>query len=141
MRRIFIAPVLALTLILPGCAGTKLGDLIQTATTTIVNPVDAVDIYQVKNVYAASLQAAVDWRAFCWSKPYTALMADPVAKPICEHRRPWLRAIQLAKAKASVAVVDATVFVRDNPTLDASKTIAAAWGAVTDFKNAIPAKN
>lgn len=133
--------ILALSLFLTGCAGTQLGDLIQTVTTPIANPVSAVDIYRVKNVYAASLQAAEDWRAFCWGKPYAALIADPVAKPICQHRRPWLRAIKLAKAKASSAIVDATTFVRDNPTLNASSVIAAAMSAVTNFKNAIPATN
>ena len=139
MRRILIAPALALMLVIGGCA--QLSQILSTATTTIVNPVNSVDIYRVKNIYAASLQAAVDWRAFCWSKPYAALMADPVAKPICQHRRPWLRAIQLAKAKASVTINNAVVFVQQHPTLDATAVITAAWAAVTDFKNAIPAQN
>jgi len=139
MKKILI--VLALSLTLTGCAGTRLGDLVSTVTTTIVNPVSAVDIYRLKNAYAATLQVAVDWRNFCWSKPYAALMADPVAKPICQHRRPWARAIVLAKAKAAVAVTDATIFVRDNPTLNATNVITAGWNALTDLKNAIPAKN
>lgn len=136
MKRIL--PVIILALALSGCAGTKLGDLISTATTTITNPVNAVDIYRVKNVYAASLQAAEDWRVFCWSKPYSAILADPVAKPICQNRRPWLRAIRVAQVKASSTIASATAFVQNYPTLDASTAIAAAWAAVTDFKNAVP---
>ena len=136
MRKILT--VLAVSFALSGCA--QLGQIVSTATTTITNPVNAVDIYRVKNVYAATLQAAEDWRVFCWAKPYAAILADPVAKPICQHRRPWLRAIQAAQVKASSAVTSATAFVQNYPTLDASTAIAAAWAAVNDFKNAVPAK-
>jgi len=140
MKKIFIAPVLAITLILGGCAGTKLGDLIQTATTTIVNPVDSVDIYRLKNTYAVTLQIAVDWRAYCYSKPYAVLMAGSISKPICQNRRNTVRTIQLAKTKAHSAVLDAQNFVTQNPTINASSVITAAWNAVTNFKNAVPAK-
>ncbi len=139
MRRILIAPFLALALVLGGCA--QLGEILHVTTTTITNPVSAVDIYRVKTVYAATLQAAVDWRAYCWSKPYADLMNDRIGQPLCQHRRPWLRQIQLAKAKASAAILDAQAFVQNNPTLNASSVIAAAMAAVTNFKNAVPATN
>ncbi len=139
MRRILLAPVLALTLVFGGCAQLK--EFVNVATTTIVNPIDSVDIYRAKNVYAATLQAAVDWRALCWSKPYAQLMNDPVTQPLCQNRRPWLRQIQAAKDKASMAVHDATLFVEMHPTLNASTVIQAAWDAVTKFRNAVPVKN
>ncbi len=144
MRRILLAPVLALTLAFGGCAQLK--DALNIATTTIVNPIDSVDIYRAKNVYAATLQAAVDWRALCWSKPYSFIVgdaakgipADPVLKPLCQRRIPWLNAIKTAKNNASAAVHDATLFVEMNPTLDASIIVKAAWDAVTKFRNAVP---
>lgn len=138
MRRILIAPILALALILPGCA--QLTDTVRVVTTTIVNPVDAVDIYRAKNVYAATLQVAAEWRALCWSKPYAQLMNDPIAQPLCQHRRPWLRQIQVAKDKASMAVHDAVLFVEMNPTLNAAIVVKASWDAVNNFRNAIPVK-
>jgi len=147
MRRILLAPVLALTLVFGGCA--QLRDAATVVTTTIVNPIDSVDVYRAKNVYAATLQAAVSWRELCWSKPYDFIVgnaekgipADPILKPICKNRRPWLRQIQEAKNKASMAVHDATLFVEMHPTLNAAVVVKAAWDAVTKFRNAIPAKN
>lgn len=141
MKRLFPIPVLLLVLTLSACGpGTKLGELISTATTTITNPVDAVDIYRAKNVYAASLDLAVAWRNYCWSKPYAVLIADPVARPICQNRRSVVRSIQVAQPKAASALSDAQIFVLNHPTLNATDVITAAWAAVTNFKNAIPAK-
>jgi len=138
MKRIFLVP--ALFLALAACTnGPNLGALINVATTTVANPVDAVDIYRVKNVYAASLQGAVDWRSYCWSKPYAALMADPVGKIVCKGRRSTVRAIQMAQPKAASAIASAQNFVANNPTLNAASVISAAWSAVTAFQAAIPA--
>lgn len=138
MRRFLIAPVLALTLVLGGCAGTRVGDLISAATTTIVNPVDSIDIYRVKNAQAIALELAVAWRRNCWSKPYAELMKDPVNKALCQNRRPTLRAIQDYNAKASLAIMEAESFIRNNPTLNASVLIQAAMSAVSAYRNAIP---
>lgn len=141
MKRFLMIPALLLALAVSACGpGSKVGDLISAATTTIVNPVDAVDIYRAKNVYAASLALAVEWRTYCWSKPYAVLMAAPVDKALCQNRRSRVRTIQLSQAKASSALIDAQTFVRDNPTLSATSVITAAWAAVTNFKNAVPAQ-
>lgn len=136
MRKILA--VLAVTLTLGGCA--QLREALTVATTTIVNPVDSVDIYRAKNVYAATLQIAVDWETLCWSKPYAQLMNDPITQPLCQKRRPIRRAIKDAKDKASMAVHDAVLFVEMNPTLNAATVVSAAWDAVNKFKNVIPAK-
>lgn len=138
MRRFLIAPVLALTLALGGCAGTKVGDLIGAATTTIVNPIDSVDIYRVKNTQAATLELAVAWRRICWSDSYSNLMKNPATKAICQSRRPTLRAMQSAYAKADLAVTEAELFIRNNPTLNAATVLQAAWNAVSAYRNAIP---
>lgn len=141
MRRFLMLPALALALFVSGCAGTKVGDFVSAVTTTITNPVSATNIYQVKNAYAAALQLAASWREYCYSKPYAVLMADAVGKTLCQNRRAIVRNIQSAQPKAAGAIRSAENFVRDNPTLNASTAIQAAWSAVTAFRNAVPAKN
>lgn len=138
MNKLILVAAIVLALALPGCAGTKTGDLISAATTTITNPVKAVNVYQVKNAYAATLQLAVSWREYCYSKPYAALMTDPVAKPVCQSRRRVVRAVQSAQPKAASAIRTAENFVRNNPTLNATSVISAAWDAVAAFRSAVP---
>ena len=134
MKKIIIPFLLALSL--AGCAG--IGTAFNVATSTITNPISSVDIYRVKNVYAASLQLAADYRTACWSKPYAVLMADPIAGPVCKSRRAVVRKIQAADAVASVAVRRADAFVKNNPTLNAGTVINEAWSAVTAFQAVIP---
>lgn len=143
MRRLFMLPLLIAAFTLSACGpGTKLGDLLSIATSTVVNPVDATNIYQIKNGYAATLELAVQWREFCWAKSYAALMADPVAKPICTNRRARLRALQVAQPKAALSIDKAETFVRNNPTLNATVLVSAAWDAYKEFQavGAAPAK-
>ena len=141
MKRFLIIPLLALAL--SGCAGTleKINSAVSVVTSTVTNPVSSVDIYRVKNVYAATLQLVVDYRNYCWAKPYAVLMADPIAAPVCQNRRAVVRIAQAGKAKASAAIRSADNFVRNNPTINAQTVISAAWQAVTDFRNAVPAVN
>ena len=134
MKRILLIPVLLLAL--SGCA--QLSDTYKIATTTITNPVSQRDIYRAKNAYAAALELAVDWRQYCWSKPYAVLMQDPLAEPVCKDRRASLRAIQKAKARASYGLASATAFVRDNPTINASVGIAGVMAAIKAFQSAVP---
>lgn len=137
----FLAPlVLAISLTLAGCGG-NIGKVISAATTTVKNPVSTTDIYRAKNVYAASLELAVKYRQYCWGKPYRAILADSVAKPVCQHRRAVVRKIQSADAKAYSAITRADSFVRNNPTLNAATVISEAWDAVRAFQNAIPRVN
>lgn len=133
--------ILALTLTLGGCASLgSIGERVLNLpagvlTTTINNPVAPVNIYQAKVVYASTLELVVGYREYCWSKPYAALMADPVARPVCQKRRQVVRAMQAADDKAFAALKTADNFVRSNPTLDASSAIRAAIAAVSDFQN------
>jgi hypothetical protein len=117
MKRFLIAAALALSI--GACA-------------TIPNPISGVTLYQVKNVYAIGLQLVVDYRNYCWARPYTVLMADPVAAPICKNRRPNVRAAQAAKAVAKKAVDTATQ-------LNTGSYISAAWDAVNIFRSSVPA--
>lgn len=134
MKRFAIVFALALTL--GGCAGTPVGDAIRVATSTIANPVQEVNIYQVKTGYAAVLEVAASYRDYCWSKPFAALMADPIAKPICEHRRSIMRAIDKADDHAFDAITRAETFIRNNPTINAVSVVREAWAAVQDFQSA-----
>jgi hypothetical protein len=139
MRKIILA--LTLTLALGGCASlNQLGEKVLnlpagSLTTTISNPVAPVNIYQAKTVYAATLELANTYRDYCYGRPFAALMADPVAKPVCKSRRKIVLAMQAADDKAFAAIKTADNFVRSNPTLDATGAIRAAIAAVTEFQN------
>lgn len=133
LKRLLIVPLLLLGL--AGCAGTPAGNFIRVATSTVVNPVSTTDIYRANNVYAATLEIANAYRKYCWSKPYAVLMQDPIAKPVCQNRRPVVRDIQAADDKAFLAIQTATRFVRDNPTLNASSVISAMWSAVNAYQS------
>lgn len=138
MRKIISALVLCVAL--AGCQAGDFAKFTSAVTTTIANPIGDVDIYRIDNTYAASLELFAEYRRYCWSAPYKTLMADPVASHACASRRPTVRALWSAKAKAKAAIITAKKFVANNPTLNAASAISAAWSAVTDFQNAIPAK-
>lgn len=138
MRITRLLAVGMVAVVLSGCAGTRLGDFIQFASASMVNPVSATNIYQAKNGYAVALTLANEYRAYCWSAPYKVLMADPVARPACSRRRAVVRAIRNYGPKAGSALVQAEAFVNDHPTLDASLMIRAAIDAVAKFRAVVP---
>jgi hypothetical protein len=139
MKRIILA--LTLSLYVAGC-GT-FGGLAERVlnlpagvlATSISNPVAPVNIYQAKTVYAATLELANGYRDYCYSKPFAALMADPVSNPVCKSRRAIIRAMDAADDKAAAAMAIANNFVVNNPTLDATSVIRAALAAVTEFQS------
>ena len=108
---------------------------------TVTNPVTNLDIWRVKNTYAATLQLAASWRSFCYARPYATLMTDPVAKPVCQNRRNTVRQIQKYQPLAGTAVRKADEFVRNNPTVNAAGAIGLAWDAVTEFQKVVPRVN
>jgi len=130
-------------LLLGGCGGSlpPLSDIIKTAnaaTLTIENPVDDVDMYRVKNAYAAALELAAGYRAYCYSVSWARVKSDPVVRPACERRRAVVRAFQSAQVKARKAIALAEKFVAENPTINAVSVISAAWQAVKEFRAAVP---
>ena len=130
------AVILSLGVLLGGCPATT-GNIFQ----GVANPVSNVDIYRVKNTYAATLQLAKDWRAYCWSKPYSQVVADPIMKPVCRDRRNTVRQIQKYQPIAGLAIRKADQFVVANPTVNAAAVIGLAWDAVTDFQRVVPKVN
>lgn len=128
--------VASLGVVLGGCPAT-----VGTLLTPVTNPVNSVDIYRVKNTYAATLQLAADWRTYCYSKAYADVLQDPVMKPVCESRRGTVRQIQKYQPLAGTAVRKADDFVKNNPTLSAVSVIGPAWDAVTAFQAVVPKVN
>lgn len=131
MKHKFAIPaLLTVLLLLPGCQlAEKLKDFGAVAVTAITTPVGSVDIYRVKNVYAASLELFDEYRRYCWLKPYAVLMTDPVARPLCGSRRATVRLMQDAKSRASTAIMKAEA---------APNLLSAAWDAVQAFRSTIP---
>lgn len=138
MRLFTAALITSIGLLLGGCPATT-GGVLQSIS--IPNPVTNVDIYRVKNTYAATLQLAADWRKYCWSKSYQAILADPIARPVCKDRRATVRAIQKYQPIAGTAVRRAEAFVAANPTINPGGVIGLAWDAVTDFQRVVPKVN
>lgn len=124
-----IALVITLALSLAGCqsagnVGSFFSDVVSAAT----SPLGTVDIYRVKNVYAAADQLAIDYRSYCYARPYAVLMSDSVAQPVCKYRRQVIRTFQAKRIVASRAIANATT----------SSLLTVAWTAVSDYKNAVP---
>lgn len=138
MRKMILAAAMALAL--AGCDLTT--SVLQgggSLTATVQNPVGSVDIYRVKQGYAAAMELVLDYRRYCWARPYAVLMADEFAKPICRHRRQVVRTAQSARVKAATSIKVADDFVRANPTLSAVSVLGAAWNAVSAFQASVPA--
>jgi len=109
-------------------------------TAPIVNPVQPVNIYQVKEGYDGILKIADSYRAYCYPtapfKSYKDLMADPVAEQLCKYRRRVMIAIQKADDKAFDAIQKADSFIAVNPTVSAVSVVREAWAAVLNFQSA-----
>lgn len=138
MKRLLVAIAIIIPLAVGGCAGTPAGEIIRAATGTFVNPVGQINIYQVKEGYAAVLEVADGWRDYCWPtspfKSYADLMKDPISRTLCQNRRNTLRIINAADDKAFDALTRAEKFIIANPTVNAAAIVSEAWAAVQDFK-------
>lgn len=141
LRTIRFAIAIAAALTLSACAGgtpKTVTDLFRIGTATIVSPVDSGNIFQIKAAYNVALNAANQWRDTCWSKPYAELMKSAITRTLCSNRRQVLRAIQQNEPKAFAAITAASTFVTNNPTLNASTLISAAWTAFQTYQASIP---
>lgn len=139
MKR-FIA-LCTVVLTLGGCAATfdpnersilKGGPSI---TAEITNPARPVDIYRVKSVYNIALKAANQYRDYCWSQPYSALMAQPLSAAACKNRRAIVRQLDTADDRTYAAITKAEDFIAKNPRLSATSLVMAAWNEVTKFQD------
>ncbi len=134
-----IALACALAVGVAGCGTLQnLSDKAAGVYTAVTSP---RTIYDVKNAYAAADTLVINYRKYCWSQSYAAILADPIAKSVCQNRHSVVRAAQAARRQASSAIAKAQTFIAQNPTLNASAVISAAWDAVAAFKNNIPVVN
>jgi hypothetical protein len=136
LKNFLAASLIAVSL--AGCSTSQVGDFIGGG---IVNPITNVDIYRVKNVYAATLELANRYRSYCYEVSYQQILADPIRRPVCKDRRAVIRQIQRYQPIAGEAVRKADAFVRSNPTVNASGVIGVAWDAVSQFQRVVPTIN
>ncbi len=126
MRKLLAVVLLAFTV--AGCITTG----------SVNNPITNTDVYRLKLGYKATGTLVEKWRGYCWARSYKSLLADPVAKPICQNRRATLRTIQSADDKTVEAIGRVDAFVKSNPTLSITSIIGPAWDALTKFQQAVP---
>ncbi len=133
----FIALV-AIALSTTACAGTKIGDFVSAATSTINNPVQPVNLYQAKVVYAAAQDLVLQYKDKCFGidgkKTVAQIQADSSIIEICTHRISRWNLMKKADANAYNAIKVADSFIVNNPSGNAVSYITAAWKAATDFK-------
>lgn len=108
---------LVLVLALGGCAnGFKVFG-------SVSNPATPTRLAELESVYGVALSAAVAYRNACAQRI--------IARASCA---PIVAKIQAADRKAQIAIRAARVFIRNNPTLDATTVITNAGAAINAFK-------
>lgn len=142
MKRFLIISLVALSL--AGCITLDpVGKSILQGGNSITAPVlvpQAVtkSPYQARLSLNIGVKAANRWSKYCWALPYEKIVADPLAGPICQDRRPVRRALVDAADKADKAIKKASDFIRANPTVSAVSLVNDAWAAVDDYRSKIP---
>lgn len=138
LLRVLLIPLLAVSL--GGCADqlNKLGGVISAATTTFVNPVGPVQMYQVNNVYAAGQELVLEYKDKCFGvtgkKTLKTINADAALRDLCKRRVSRWYAMQAAENKAYISIKLADKFIKENPSGNAATYIAAAWKAANEFR-------
>lgn len=123
MRNVRTAVAAALiALSLGGCAGTKIGDLLEIATTPVT--VTPAMVYQAENALKTATAGLVGYRRLCVKK---------VIDPVTRNCRKVIETIQPYTKAASVAIVSLRVAVRENDQV----TAINAYSALKDLINTI----
>lgn len=143
-RKIMLAAAVASAFALSGCitADPNQKSVLQggtSITAKIANPVTSQNPYQARLSLNLGLKAANRWASYCWRRPYEQIMADPIAKPICQNRGTVRASLFAAGEKADRLIKKATDFVRANPQVSAVGLVDDAWAAVNGFRSQIPA--
>jgi hypothetical protein len=143
-RKIMLAAALASSFVLSGCITTdpNAKSILQggpSITAKIDNPITSQNPYQARLSLNLAVKAANRWASYCWRRPYTQIMADPIASPICQNRRSVRTSLLATGEKADRLIKRASDFVRDNPKVSAVSLIDDAWAAVNEFRGQIPA--
>jgi hypothetical protein len=130
MRKIIIA--LTLSLALAGCVKGPGGTNIFLPTASVTNPLGPTSLYDLKSTYAIA-QAGADLYVQRYRDGFrcTKTKLESVSN-LCSRRSIVIK-MQNADRSAGIAIGKVEVFIRDNPTIDASSLLSAAQSAVTAF--------
>jgi hypothetical protein len=100
------------------------------ACATVKNPINNTQLATIESAYGVALSGAVAYR----NRPRCTKTALESVSNLCARRSIVLR-MQAADKQAQVALGRVRIFIRDNPTLDASSLMQAAQDAVAVFGN------
>ncbi len=130
MKKLLI--VLGLSLSLSGCVNGPNGTKIFLPTASVANPVTPMSLYDLKATYAIA-QAGADTYIQRYRDGFrcTKTKLESVTN-ICSRRSIVVK-MQDADRKAGIALGRVEIFIRDNPTIDASSVLSAAQASVTAF--------
>jgi len=92
---------------------------------TLPNPVSTNTLATIESAYGVALAGAVAYR----NRPRCTTTALESVSNLCARRSVIVK-LQVADRKAQVALGQATIFIRNNPTLDASALLQAAQASV-----------
>ena len=129
MRRLIVASLLAFTL--AGCANIG-GKQVFLPTLSVANPVSVSTLADAKATYVAAQSLAVIYvdRYRAGNRCTTSRIES--LTNLCSRRSIVLK-IQKADRVAVAAIEQASDFIQNHPTLDASSLISAAYRAATSF--------
>lgn len=130
MRRFLVLAAVGLSL--AGCATLPDGKKVFLPTASVQNPVTPQNLADIKATYAIAQTGAVAYIDRYRQGHRCTKTAPESLGNLCSRRSVVLK-LQDADRKATMALGRATVFIRDNPTLDASSLISAAQIAVGAF--------
>lgn len=142
MRRLLLAPILALALALGGCASLDIfnpgGKSIlrggTSITASITQPITQNEMVAIESTYQAGLIAVVNYRRFCYSKPLIQLPA------FCANRRQVMTIAQAAVGKARITMNSLRYFVANNQTVNAIAAFNSAKQLIADLTTAVAAQ-
>ncbi len=130
MYKIIIAIIVSLSL--AGCVTNSDGST--TIFPVVKNPVTPTSLYDLKATYAVAASGAAEYiDRYRQGHRCTKTKLESVGN-VCSRRSIVVK-LQRADRNAQIALGQATVFIRDNPTLNALSVISAAQAAVTTFYN------
>lgn len=128
MKKLFLIAVMAISL--GGCAGTRIGDFIQTIKSAATGSVSPEAIYIARNAFDAAEVSATN---------YLKLAECPNKAPFCHDHAASLQLI-MAIRSGRVARNNATQFLKDHPNQLGTQGLYDALTTSTDTIKQILAK-
>lgn len=92
---------------------------------TFNNPLNRTQLLNTESAYGLALSGAVAYRGLCAKKQIPSTCRDIVLR------------MQSADRRVRVAIRDARVFIKNNPTLNAATVLIAVQNAISDFRSIV----